>query len=272
MSGISDLEGEEKAKALKQERVEGLELKLSKIQEDVRGMLSQYKALTAKEKEVRVELKKLKETENDEEREEEDLPPLERSDDAETIGSVQKWKLSQVTKLRKFTKGENFSIFCDRFMEFVKIANIKNPNLHMFLLQNLDDHTYSLLHGIELSKREKSTPELFCNFYKAAIYGDEAIALKNDLISCRQKDKEEIEEYAFRLREKSNIAYLDKKIGEENCLLAFLRGVKSKNIKQKLNEASFETFQEAVRQAKKIEGVEKMMMNSESSNVSNLTC
>ena len=111
---------------------------------------------------------------------------------------------------------------------------------------------------------------MFCKSYKAAIYGDEAIALKNDLMSCKQEDGEKIEEFAFRLREKANIAYLDKKVGEENCLLAFLRGVKGRDMKEKLNEASFETFGEAVRQAKKIERVERMMADSEVPNDSNL--
>ena len=49
------------------------------------------------------------------------------------------------------------------------------------------------------------------------------------------------------MRAKSSVAYLDKKIAEENYLLALLRGVRSKTMMQLLNVASLTSFDEEVK-------------------------
>ncbi len=203
-------------------------------------------------KEIDVEeLQSLEAFESEEEEDEEKL--------SKALSSI---RFSQVTKLKKFKRGENFSMWCDRFVEYVHITKMKDENLYMFLLQNVCDQTYSVLQTVELTKSQKRNAKEFCRLYKAAIYGDEEIALKNELMSCQQKVGESIEEYAFRLREKAHIAYLDKSVGEENCLLALLRGVRDIEMRKKLNEASFRNFTDAVRQAKKIESVSKMLRGS----------
>ena len=96
----------------------------------VQGLLADYKSLTDQEKEIRAALSKVRAA--GEVELEEQLPGLKDGEEAEPIGSVPKWKLSNLTKLRKFSKGENFSIFCDRVIQFVQIANMKSANLHMF--------------------------------------------------------------------------------------------------------------------------------------------
>lgn len=166
----------------------------------------------------------------------------------------------QIVKLKQFQKGDNFATFCDRFVEYADTAKIKHANLHFFLLQNVDDETYSILKKVELTSEEKSDAESVCRRYKEEYYGEETIVFKNQLLDCVQNHTEDISAYVFKLRETAAIAYVDKKQGEENCLLAMLRGVRSVELRRKLNEASLRSFTEAVVLAKRLEGVERMFM------------
>ena len=220
-------------------------------------IMADVKALIEKSKEqgdlVKAELEKLIPAPVKEE-EEEDIPALE-----ELSNSLSKVKISQITKLRKFSKGENFSRFCERFREYISITKISDQNLYMLFLQNVDDERYSVLKTVKMTTLQKENPELFCDVYINVIYGDESISLKNDLMDCKQKSDEDVAEFAYRLREKANIAYSDPDLGEENCLLTFIRGVKDVYIKRRLNECTFVDFSEAVKQAKKLERVESML-------------
>ena len=47
-------------------------------------------------------------------------------------GVMMGMRLSQITKLRKFSKGENFSRYCERFQEFVTITKMRDNNLHLY--------------------------------------------------------------------------------------------------------------------------------------------
>ena len=190
------------------------------------------------------------------------LYPIQRQEEEETDNlsdALSSIKLSHITKIRKFSNGENFSRFCERFKEYIYITKIRDQNLYVFFLQSVDDKTYSILKTVTLKPSDKCDAEAFCEIYKREIYGDESLSLKNDVLNCQQNSDETISEYAYRLREKANIAYLNTEMGEENCLLAFLRGVKNIDIKTKINEASLDSFNETVRLAKKIEGVKSML-------------
>ena len=173
--------------------------------------------------------------------------------------AISKIKLSQLTKLRKFSKGENFSRFCERFLEYIYITKMCDPNLYVFFLQNVDDETYATLKAVTLIDQQKNNAEQFCDVYKRAIYGDEGLSLKNEVMDCKQKTDESISDYAYRLREAANIAYSDPNAAAENCLLAFLRGIKNAHIKRKLNESVLAEFNEAVKYAKRLERVEGMV-------------
>ena len=174
--------------------------------------------------------------------------------------ALAKLKISQSTKMPKFVKTDNFSRYCERFQEYVYIAKINDQNLNMFFLQNLDDETYSQLRNVELTNEQKADAQLFCPIYKRAIYADMSISLKNEVMECRQKIDENIADYAFRLREKGMIAYSNTQDAEDNCLIAFLRGVKDPQMRRKLNEASsLSTFKNAITLAKRLEKVNEML-------------
>ena len=155
---------------------------------------------------------------------------------ADAISSV---KLSQVSKLSKFSKGENFSRYCDRFLEYIKISQVRDRNLYLYFLQNMDDETYTILKTAKLTPEEKANGMLFVEIYKRIIYGSEKISLRNEVIDCKQNFDEGVRDYAFRILEKADIAFDDPNTRDENCLMAFLRGVRDTHIKRrKVNSRS----------------------------------
>ena len=85
---------------------------------------------------------------------------------ADAISSV---KLSQVSKLSKFSKGENFSRYCDRFLEYIKISRMRDRDLYLYFLQNMDDETYTILKTAKLTPEEKADGKLFVEIYKRII-------------------------------------------------------------------------------------------------------
>ena len=178
--------------------------------------------------------------------------------------AISKLKVSQSTKMPKFQKGDNFSRFCERFQEYVYIAKINDANLYMYFLQNVDDETYSILKSVNLDAAQKTDPTLFCPLFKNAVYGDITISLKNEVMECKQKSDENVADYAYRLREMANIAYTNPDFAEENCFIAFLRGIKDPQLKRKLNEAtSLTNFKDAVKLAKRLERIDNMLGEDE---------
>jgi exonuclease VII small subunit len=179
----------------------------------------------------------------------------------ELTETLSKLKLTQSIKLPKFQKGDNFARYCQRFLEYIEISTISDKNLYMYFLQNInDDQTYSMLKTIELTPEQKASAQAFCPLYKTAIYGEVSIYLKNEVMECKQRNDEAISDFVYRLREKASIAYTDPAILEENCFIAFLRGVKDPQLKRKLNEAtSLTNFKEAVKLAKRLEKINEIL-------------
>ena len=225
------------------------EEKANQLRDEAEKMLTET---TKASQELREQLNKLGGAE--EETSEADMPGLEHL--GQTLSGI---RLSHINKLRQFSKGENFQRFCERFKEYVYITKMKDDNLYVFFLQHVDDETYSILKTVHLEENEKRDTDAFCKLYKKAIYGDEALALKNELLSCQQKEDEDISGYAYRLRDKANVAYDSPQMADENCLIAFLRGIRNSEMRIKLNEASLAAFDDAIKMAKKIEMVGNML-------------
>ena len=166
--------------------------------------------------------------------------------------------LGHMTKLRKFEKGENFSRFCERFQEYVQIADIKGSQLHFFFLQHVDDETYSTLKAVNLKEEEKQDSALFCELYKKAIYGTDSVPLKNEVLECKQEIGESISTFSHRIREKASVAFSTVEAIDENSLLALMRGIRDSDIRRKLAESTVSTFSEALKLAKKLEKISSM--------------
>ncbi|KAL5272406.1 hypothetical protein ACHWQZ_G000565 [Mnemiopsis leidyi] len=166
--------------------------------------------------------------------------------------------MGQMTKLRKFEKGENFSRFCERFQEYVQMTNLKGSQLHLFFLQHVDDETYSTLKTANLEEDEKQNCALFCEIYKKAIYGTDSVPLKNEVLECKQEIGESISTFSHRIREKAAIAFSTVEAIDENSLLALMRGIRNADIRRKLAESSVSNFSEALKFAKKLEKISAM--------------
>ena len=166
--------------------------------------------------------------------------------------------MGQMTKLRKFEKGENFSRFCERFQEYVQMTNLKGSQLHLFFLQHVDDETYSTLKAANLEEDEKQNCALFCEIYKKAIYGTDSVPLKNEVLECKQEIGESISTFSHRIREKAAIAFSTVEAIDENSLLTLMRGIRNADIRRKLAESSVSNFGEALKFAKKLEKISAM--------------
>ena len=115
-----------------------------------------------------------------------------------------------------------------------------------------------------MKRRERGDVAAFCKKYVKAIYPDgDAVSLKSEVLTCKQMSDEDIDKFQYRLLEKASIAYSDKKVRDESCLIAFLQGVRDISIKIKLYEAEIQTFEDAVNLAKRLERVNNMFLNPE---------
>ena len=174
-----------------------------------------------------------------------------------------------------FSKGDNFNTHCCRFAEFVEVARLSAEQQFAVFMQGItDDQTYSRVRDIEVSHIAKMDYRQFIPVLKKGFYGENLLLHRSKLHDCVQKSTESIADYVFNLRQKAELAYPDidgdinhtnRAIRDEQSLLVFLKGVFNPNIKRKLNESvDIKSFSEAVRQAKRLESVDKMMTSSSS--------
>ena len=175
------------------------------------------------------------------------------------MGSYTASRFQSLGKPRKFSRGDDFVIFCQRFVDLVELNQLTSSNLYKALLQLVDDETYFRLKTVQLDSSEKANAELFCEKYKEEIYGKNCVLRKMDLLNCKQDPEETIDDYAFRLKQKALQAYSSTSKAEDNCLLAFLVGLRDQSLKIKLNEASLATFNDACVLARRIENAQKMI-------------
>lgn len=175
------------------------------------------------------------------------------------MGSRTASRFQSLGKPKKFFRGDDFVIFCQRFVDFVELNQLKSTNLYKALLQLVDDETYLRLKTVQLDSTEKANAELLCEKYKEEIYGKDCVLRKMVLLHCKQDPEETVDDYAFRLKQKALQAYSSRSKAEDNCLLAFLVGLRDQSLKRKLNEASLATFKDACVLARRIDNAQKMM-------------
>ena len=100
----------------------------------------------------------------------------------EVAHKMHKLKLTN-TKMAKYKSGENFAIYCERFIDYVDGKT--SDNLYRSFLQNVDDETYSALKQVKLEDQQKCDAKIFCEIYKNRIYNNDGIILKNELMQCQ---------------------------------------------------------------------------------------
>ena len=179
-------------------------------------------------------------------------------------------KFSYHTKPPKMLKGCSFINYCDKFKAYCKMTGFKT-NLDLLFLQNIDSDTYTELKlpAKSLSSFQKKDAEEICRVFTEAIYGEESISLRNELLNLKQKATETISEFCNRIQEAASMAYSSPDQAQEACLLTLLRGVSDDSIKQKLNEATITEYSQAIRLAKKLESVTAMLQKEPSTILKN---
>ena len=96
------------------------------------------------------------------------------------------------------------------------------------------------------------------------------MTLKADVLACKQLSSESVEKFAYRLREKAVIPFSSEDQANQNCLIAFVKGVRDPYIGRKLNEEEFHDFNEAVKLDKRLQAIDRLYGEKEAVNVSTL--
>ena len=163
--------------------------------------------------------------------------------------------LSSMTKPPKFKKGESFAKHCDRFLDYIRITRQeRNASKDILFLQNVDDVTYGKLSQVTLSQWDIVDTKAMLMEFKRKYYGGNSAFLKERLQQSKQLQSESIEQYAMRLREIADVAYQgDNELVNDNCFIAFRKGIFKDTIRRKVAESMIDTFDSALKFAMHLE-------------------
>ena len=165
--------------------------------------------------------------------------------------------IKSIPKPDRFQKGQNFSRFVRRFVQYITLSKMEGENLDLLFLSFIDhDETYEKLSRIELSELEKCNLKSLVERFEKELYPNIASqTLKSELQNLCQKSDESAEEFAFRISEIADKAYDNLAIRNESALSAFIRGVRESAIKAKILEAEVNHFNGAIKIATKWEKI-----------------
>jgi hypothetical protein len=177
----------------------------------------------------------------------------------------------KLPQLEKFRRGDNFSKFCEKFLEYVTLGNIGSDNLPLIFLQLVDDFTRERLKKITLTPGQRRDPKQFIEEYmKKLCPPHEGSTFKAKLAEMKQKPSgESIEEYAYRISDTASRAYTDHEIAlkEEACFSSFMKGLTDPELRMKLHEnTNIKTFEQALDEATRLESI-KMTIGTKSQSV-----
>ena len=182
-------------------------------------------------------------------------------------------RISIVGKPRQFVYGDNFHQFCDRFIEYVTINELKK-NLDMIFLSFVDNRTHASLKSVELDDEDKADAAKLCDAFKKAINPvvSNANALAK-LYNLKQKSHESIDDYNYRLgiiAQKLNFSPSDL---TSHKLEAFIQGLRNSAIKLEIvRDRKNLTYDKAVSSAKSLEAffIEDNRNNSDDTEIKNI--
>ena len=124
-----------------------------------------------------------------------------------------------VPKPDKFQKGQNFSRFVRRFVQYITLSNMEGENLDLLFLSFIDhDETFEKLSRVELSESEKRNLDSLVERFEREIYPKIASqTLKSELQNLCQNSQESAEEFAFRISEIADKAYDNMAVRNESA-------------------------------------------------------
>eukprot|EP00116_Pleurobrachia_bachei_P001044 sb/3461306/ len=102
---------------------------------------------------------------------------------------------------------------------------------------------------------------------KTGFSGGETQTVKQQLMSLKQSSTESITSFCANIEEKARLSYGNMEEADDIALLVLLRGLRNRDIKQKLNEASLTSYEEGMRLALKLETVNNLINGEPSTDV-----
>ena len=170
---------------------------------------------------------------------------------------------TSIPKPEPYDPSKNFTRFCQRFLQYISLSNLRNNNLHYMLLGMVDDITYAKLCKVPLTDEEKAIPELFCRKFERAIYPpSESKALRSELAMVKQGANETVGQFAFRISEMALKAYPHAALRDEASYTAFIQGLYDIALKTKVLESDVDNFDEALQYAERLERVARSVKSS----------
>ena len=147
----------------------------------------------------------------------------------------------------KFKRGDNFSRFCNNFLDYSKLAC-----LDIYFLTLLDSFTKDKLKGVRLTEKQKKDARMFTAAYiKKMTPEHEAESLELKLLDEKQSNKESIEDFSFRLTES-----VEEPSRKSACYSTFLKGLTNKDIRIRLREdRNVKKFDSAVEEAARLHDI-----------------
>ena len=165
----------------------------------------------------------------------------------------------KLPKPEKFKRGQNFSKFCEKFMDYITLSKIHDDNLYILFLNMVDDFTLDKLRKVPLSKDQRKDARKFIDLYEKKINpSHEGRTFRSKLADLKQKSGESIEDFAYRITDTASRAYSDFEdaLREEACFSSFLKGLTDPDIKIKLHEnTNIERFEEALDEAVRLDSI-----------------
>ena len=165
----------------------------------------------------------------------------------------------KLPKPDKFKRGQNFSKFCEKFMDYVTLSKIHDDNLYILFLNMVDDFTLDKLRKVPLSRDQMKDARKFIDLYEKKINpSHEGRTFRSKLADLKQKSGESIEDFAYRITDTASRAYSESEeaLQEEACFSSFLKGLTDPDIKMKLHEnTNIERFEEALDEAVRLESI-----------------
>ena len=149
-------------------------------------------------------------------------------------------RFKPIAKPSTFKKGDDITLFLDRFRNFAKLGGIGNGNtdLQSYALTLVhDDKLYRLLKDADLSTEERYNVDDFVPAMERLLFpATETRILRSTLASIKQSPGENVADFASRIEELAAKSYSRQLLREEACVSALISGLSNKRIRNKLLE------------------------------------
>lgn len=164
----------------------------------------------------------------------------------------------KLEKPQKFKQGDNFTSFCEDFLEHVELTRMKDDNMYLYFTTLLDANTKKKLRKVELTDPQKKDPVKFIPVYrKRMLPPHEAENLQMDFSDLMQKRAESIEDFATRVEDIASLAFAEEseKAVNDACFSAFVKGLSDMDLRVRLREGTIRNFQNAKDEACRLYGI-----------------